>query len=459
MQKRTLIFILVLALVVAVPFAAANNTPADEETLPAQEAVAPYSWLTECTEDLSGEEITFYHFGDLSGAYAFITQPLIAGLGDAAQLLNDNGGLCGATVSQEFRDTGGNTDQTQAFWDEFSALDDAYAIFLYASADAELLRNQAADAEIPLLVAAGSELAFYGEDGQSPGYAYGIIPLYTDQLGAFCDYVGANWDAMGIEGEPVIGHLSWEGAFGRSSDTEGVRAYCEAAGVGYAGAEYFLPGTPDISTQMQGLVDEGANIIYTTSLASGPAQVAGTASALGLRDSVLLAGSNWALDTSVIGLGGEDTNGVMGNLPFLWWDEVQEPGVQIVLNYWAQNRLAEDPEGAVQVRNIAYLTSFGAVDLWAEAMIRSINEVGYENMSGAALQETMTNLDYDAFLGMIRADYTDGKRATSETRIASIQFIEGDAGVTPSVVPVDNEEYGNWFVAPDLKLNGADIPE
>ncbi|MFP4321840.1 MAG: ABC transporter substrate-binding protein [Anaerolineales bacterium] len=459
MQKRVVIFMLVVALAVAVPFVAANQAPADEAMPMAQTAPEPFSWLTECEEDLSGQEITFYHFGDLSGPYAFITQPLIAGLGDAAQLLNDNGGLCGATVGQEFRDTGGNTDQTQAFWDEFSALDGAYAIFLYASADAELLRNQAADAEIPLLVAAGSELAFYGEDGQSPGYAYGIIPLYTDQLGAFCDYVSANWDEMGIEGDPVIGHLSWEGAFGRSSDTEGARAYCEAAGVGYAGAEYFLPGTPDISTQMQGLVDEGANIIYTTSLASGPAQVAGTASALGLNDSVILAGSNWALDTSVIGLGGEATDGMMGSLPFLWWDEVQEPGVQIVLNYWAQNRLAEDPEAAVQVRNIAYITSFGAVDLWAEAMIRSINEVGFENMSGAALQETMTNLDYDAFLGMIRADFTDGARATQETRIASIQFIEGDEGVTPSVVPVDDEVFGDWFIAPDLKLGGEDVPE
>src|SRR5690606_32688557 len=192
-------------------------------------------------------------------------------------------------------------------------------------------------AEIVLFNAAGSELGLYGEAGE-PGNQYSIIPLYTDQLGAFCDYVVENWDSFGIEGDPVIGHLSWEGAFGRSSDTEGTRAYCEAAGVGYAGAEYFLPGTPDISTQLQGLVDAGANIIYTSSLASGPAQVAGTVAALGLTDSVVLGGANWALDSSVIGLGGEATEGIIGNLPYLWWDELEEPGVQTVVGYWAANR-------------------------------------------------------------------------------------------------------------------------
>ncbi|HLA43593.1 MAG TPA: ABC transporter substrate-binding protein, partial [Aggregatilineales bacterium] len=435
---------LILSLAVgALPAVLADDTPAVPQSA--------YPWLSECSEDLTGETITLYHFGDLSGAYAFITQPIIAGLEDSITLMNGNGGICGATVAQEFRDTGGDTEQSQAFWDEFSAREDAYMIYLYASADGELLLKQAEEAGIVLLNAAGSELALYGEEGQ-PSVQYTALPLYVDQLGAFCDYVGENWASMGMEGDPVIGHLSWEGAFGRSSDTDATRAYCEAAGVGYAGAEYFLPTTSDIAPQLQTLVGNGANIIYTTSLASGPAQIAGTVAALELN--VLVSGVNWALDTSVIGLGGEATNGITGNLPFLWWDEIAEPGVQKVVNYWLENRMAVDPEAAVRVRNIAYITSFGILDLWAEAMIQTINRVGYANLSGEALDETFSALQYDAFDGLLPVDFTDGKRSGSSTRIGQIQFVESDSGVTPSVVPLTD-----WFTVPDLKVGGADVPQ
>lgn len=447
MSKRFLVLLLIVVLAVAVvPVTMANPRPAGPE--PA------YPWLSECEEDLTGKTVTFYHFGDISGSYSFISLPLVAGLEDAAALMNANGGLCGAEITIENRDTGGAQEQAQAFYDEFSAKEDAYSFFLYASADGELLREQAAEDQIVLWNAAGSEKALYGETGDQPSWQFSIIPLYTDQLGAFCDYIAENWASFGIEGDPVIGHLSWEGAFGRSADTPATQAYCEAAGVGYAGAEYFLPGTPDISTQLQTLLDAGANVIYTNSLASGPAQVAGTIATMGLGGKVLLGGVNWALDTSVMALGGEATNGLIGNLPYLWWDELDQPAVQQVAAYWAENRLAVDQESALRLRNIAYITSFGTMDLWAEGMIRAINEVGFDNMSGEALYNALQDLQYDAFGGILKADFTDGKRAGSSTRIGQIQFVEGESGVTPTVVALTD-----WFTPPDLRVSGADVPK
>jgi len=445
-MKKLLPIVLVAMMVIAlVPVTTADQTqPVDVQSA--------FPWLSECNEDLTGETLTFYHFGDLSGAYAFITQPLIQGIEDVITIMNDNGGICGAEVAQQFDDTGGAQEQTQAFWDDYSANDDAHSIFLYASADGELLRSQAAESNIVLYNAAGSEIALYGEDGQSPSYQFSIIPLYVDQLGYFCEYVSENWGDLGVDGDPVIGHLSWEGAFGRSTDTAETRAYCESLGVGYAGAEYFLPGTPDISTQLANLLDEGANIIYSTSLASGPAQVAGTVAAA--EAPVLLAGTNWALDTSVIALGGEAANGFYGNLPYLWWDELDQPGVQQVVAFWSENRLAVDPEAALRIRNVAYLSSYGTVDLWAEVMIRAINEVGYENLSGEVLYNVLDNdFVYEPFNGLLRADFTGGNRAGAESRIGQIQFLESDAGVTPSVVPLTD-----WSPIPDLRPGGADAP-
>lgn len=445
MSKRIFALLIVVALIVAaMPLvSSANEEPA--------QPVAFSSTLSECNEDLTGETLTFYHFGDLSGPYAPITAPIIAGLEDAIKYMNDNGGLCGATVAQEYRDTGGAQEQSQAFWDEFSAKEDAYVIYLYASADGELLLEQAKEQGIVLINAAASELALYGEAGE-PGWQFSAVPLYVDQMGALCQYVAENWDSMGMEGDPTIGHLSWEGAFGRSTDTEQTRAYCESLGVGYAGAEYFLPGTPDISTQLQTLVDGGANIIYTTTLASGAAQVASTVATLELP--VMVTGVNWTLDSATIFLGGAATNGMTGNMPILWWDEAENPAVQQVTQIWQENRLAADPESAVRLRNVGYMGAFGTLDIWAEGMIRAINEGGYENLSGEAVYNAMQTMEgYEAFGGVIRVDYTNGNRSGKFSRIGSIQFVEVDGNMTPTILPATD-----WAPVPSLWTKGADVP-
>lgn len=449
MTKRILGLLLVLVLVGSiVPMAVADQTPASLEK--------PFPWLSDCEVDLTGETLTFYSIGDLSGSYAFITQPLLLGLTDAAEYMNANGGVCGAEVVLESFDTGGNQEQTQAFWDDVSAKEDANLVYLYASADGELLREQAAEKEVVLWNAAASELALYGETGE-PGWQYTTIVLYVDQLGGFCDYVAANWESMGMEGDPVIGHLSWEGAFGRSSDTAGTQAYCESKGVGYAGAEYFLPGTPDISTQLQTLVDAGANIIYTTSLASGPAQVAGTIASMGLQDQLMMGGVNWALDTSVILLGGENVLGITGAFPYLWWDDIDNAGVQTVTGIWAEKRLAAaaDPVDAIKIRGVGYLTAYGLLDMWAEAHIRTANRMGgLDGVTGAAIQETMQDFSYEAFNGLFAVDFSNGVRSGTMARMGRISP-PAEGGQLLTVTPVQD-----WTKMPDLRsVGGADLPQ
>jgi ABC-type branched-subunit amino acid transport system substrate-binding protein len=461
MKKLLVALLVTLTLVLAL---AAPNVQAHTTTNEAPEAVLQTGDRTECEEDLSGETITFWAIGDLSGAYAFITQPLLAGLNDAAAYYNERGGACGADIEIEIRDTGGNADRTQEFWDEVTSMDELpEAVFLFASADAELLRDQAVDLQIPILLAAGSELALYGESGDEPAYTFAIIPLYTDQLGNFCDYVSdeENRAALGLEGDPVIGHLSWEGAFGRSSDTEETRAYCESVGVGYAGAEYFLPTTSDVSTQLQSLVEAGANIIYTTSLASGPANVAAAVASADLQGEVLLAGSNWALDTSVIGLGGADTAGIVGSLPYLWWDETDNEGVLAINAAWATERFApagDDPDAqraALATRNIAYLLSFPVVDAYIEILTRALNEVGYDNLNGQAVYEVLNGgFEYAGSGGIINFAYDEETRSITTSRIGQIAFVEVEGGVNPTVLPLND-----FREIPDLRVGGEDTVE
>ncbi|HLU10225.1 MAG TPA: ABC transporter substrate-binding protein [Oceanobacillus sp.] len=464
MRKITLA-VLLLTLVLALPAAA-------------QEELPDFIQHTECEVDLTGETVTIYHFGDISGSYAFITQPLLAGLADAIAYFNARGGVCGAELASDNRDTGGDLAQTQAHYDYYSTLDpEPDLLVLYASPDAELLREQLAEDEIPVLISAGSVPGLYGEDGATPGWIYASNPLYADQFGMFCHYVGQNPDMFAEN--PTIGYISWPGAFGEAAFTPETIAYCAAQGVTVLETpEYFPPTATDITTNVQNLVDAGANILYTNSLASGPALVASTIALLGLDEDVQLAGVNWALDTSVGLLGrsslGSDglpaVNGIIGSLPFYWWTETDHPGIQLI------REQAEANERPLQTQNIAYLLGWGLVDTYIELYTLAVNEAGsLDAVDGALMKNVIDNMVYSP-LGLYTFDYQGGeRRAVPANRIAMMMFLNADmtgpATSGEDAMTVQNPDDGTTVYipilvpltdfedAPDLRPGGADVPE
>lgn len=463
-MRKTIFLVLLLVCLLVVPVSAQ-----DDATLP------DFIQHSECEHDLTGETVTIYHFGDISGPYAFITQPLLAGFSDAIAYFNERGGVCGAMLATDNRDTGGDLAQTQAHYDYYSTLEDKPdALVLYASGDAELLRAQVAEDEIPVLISAGSVEGLYGEDN-TPGWIYATNPLYVDQFGAFCDYVAANAD---MYPEPVIGYISWAGAFGEAAYQEESIAYCEAMGVDVLDTpEYFLPSATDISTQVQNLVDGGATILYTNSLASGPFLVAKTVVDLGMEDDVVLAGVNWALDTSVgllsrasIGSDGlPAVNGIIGSLPFHWWSEVQHPGIALI------REQAEANERTLPTQNIAYLLGWSTVDSYIEMYIQTVNRVGsLDAIDGAAMKETIETIVYEPMGGLFVHDFQGGAlRALPNNRMAVMYFLNatmnGPATSGDDALKIPQDDGTNIFVplvvpltdfapAPELRPGGASVP-
>jgi ABC-type branched-subunit amino acid transport system substrate-binding protein len=451
MKKRALLLMLVaLMLAACAPAAPTPTEPPPTEPPPTEvpptevppTEVPPVELPEGCTEDLTGETITFYHFGDLTGVYAFITQPLLAGLTDAIAYYNDQGGICGATIVSEYADDAGELEEAQAIYDRYSALDPKpWMIMLYGSPETEMLRTQIAEDEITAFTAGLSTPGLYGESGQEPGWAFGMVPLYTDQLGAFCDWVADTWDK---EEPPKIAHLSWMGAFGQASETPETTAYCESVGVEVVGSEYFMPGTPDLTVQIQSLMADGANILYTTSLATGPAQILKDAAALGVTDELMIAGCNWALDLATVGLAEAAANNLIGLLPYTWWDETDHPGIQIVTQEWLDN------DREISTRNVAYLLAWGTMDAYIELVKMAVADVGYENMDGAALYSAFQQLDYQALDGVFNWEFDAETRAPSMTRVGQVQFTaEGQPYFAP---------LSEWMECPDLRPGGADVP-
>ncbi len=412
---RKTIFLMLMLLVILVAPATAQD-----------EGFPDFIQHTECEVDLTGETINIYHFGDISGPYAFITQPLLVGLQDAANYYNERGGICGATIAQDNRDTGGDLGQTQAHFDYYAGLSDTNIIVLYSSADAELLRNQVADREIPVIISAGSVEGLYGESGADPGWIFATNPLYVDQFGAFCDYVADNPDQYP---DPVIGYISWGITFGQAAFTPEALDYCDSVGVSVISTpEYFSPISTDITTNVQNLTDAGANILYNNTLANGPTLIAKTVVELGIEDEVQLAGVNWALDTSVGLIGRVDigtdglpaVNGYVGSLPFRWFNEVDNEGVSLIVEQ------AEANSRSLPERNISYILGWSLVDYYTELYIQTVNRVGsLDDVSGADIKETIETIVYSP-LDLYEIDFREGVRALSNNRIAQLAFLNAD---------------------------------
>jgi ABC-type branched-subunit amino acid transport system substrate-binding protein len=383
---------------------------------------------TECEHDLTGETFTFYHFGDLSGALASITGPIVLGYEDAMAYINEHGLMCGATVQYVNEDTGGDRERTQAAYDRFTAdYDDMHLLGLYASDDAELLFDQLAEDELPVIISAGSVPGLYGEDGQSPGWIYATNPLYVDQMGNFCEYVADNPETFP---EPVMGYLGWPNAFGQAAFTPEATGYCESLGIDFIDTpELFSPAEPDIIVNVQNLVDAGANILYVNALGpNGPGKVAQAMADLGIEGEVALAGVNWVMDISTgftsqgptrAETGMPVIDGMYGSMPFAWWTERDNPGVAFI------TQQADLNERGAGVRGVSYLATWANIDLVMEVYIQTINRVGgLENVTGAAIKETLDSIQYEPLGGIYTADWQGGEiRDASNNRIGVMKFL------------------------------------
>lgn len=389
------------------------------------------------TDNLDGETITFYHFGDLSGPLAGITGPLINGFNDAVAAVNANGGIRGAQVEIQFSDTQSSVDEAVAAYDRYTSEDDnALVMFTYGSGDGEALASRFVEDEIPNLAAGLSSVAFYGPDS---GYTFGYAPIYPDQFGLFMDYISANWDDVKPEGagdDIVIAYISWPTAYGQGAYTDESLAYAESLGIEIVANENIdVSPTADTTTAILNAQAAGANVIYTNSLAFGPASILNGLGALGLRDQFLFGANNWAMDLSIYAFVSDPAlvEGMISPFPYLFWNDEDNTGIQFAAEQFAANDRQPGERG------VGYLLTFAGVDLAVRAIELAIDNVGFDNLTGADVQAALIELGpIDVLDGVMRVDYSNDNRSPHQAQIRQVQ-----AG--------DFVLLQDWTATPDLR--------
>ena len=425
MRKKIHVLLSLLIMMAFVLGACAPATP--EEPPPAPEPTEepappepePEEPMPEGPPDLTGETITIYHFGDLSGPYAAITSPLVHGAEDAVAAVNDAGGIYGAMLDVKFADTGGSTDEAVAAYDRFTGEDDNPLVMItYGSGDVEALAQRFTEDKVVNVTAGLSARGFYIDSG----YSFGLGPIYPDQFGLVMTFLQDNWAAYkpADAGDEIkLAYISWPTAFGQGALTPETRAFLDSMGIEVVAEEtYDLSPTADTTTAILNAQAAGANVIWTNTLAFGVSVVLNDLNSLGLRDQFVVATDNWGMDLATYAFLADGAYGVglISAFPYLWWTDVDNSGVQYAESLFAAN---ERPSSE---HNVGYLLLVAGIDMAVQAIQHAIDTVGYENLTGEDVHNALIELSpFEPLDGVLRVDYSGTSRSPHTAQIRMIQ--------------------------------------
>ncbi|MDP3047345.1 MAG: ABC transporter substrate-binding protein, partial [Chloroflexota bacterium] len=312
-----------------------------------------------------------YHFGDITGPYAPITLPLVNAFEDALKYVNEKGLLKGAKLEHEWMDTGGKLDQAIAAYTKFREANPKPAVmFIYGSTEGEALKARFAEDKIVVMSYSVSDAQLV-----PPGWIFGALPAYTDQFGAFIDWMTANWKGAN---PPKLAFLTWDSAFGKAVQAPASLDYAKKKGVQIVATEYMAMNAVDVSTQLLRIKDSGADWVYSNTLGASPGVILKDAKRLGLT--IKFAGGPWAMDWAPIRVAGEAGEGFVGPQSYASWSETNNEGIKLLTEQFTKyNRKPEE-------KGLAYICVWSGILTTVEALNRAIDKVGFDKLDGPAVK-------------------------------------------------------------------------
>ncbi|MFO7539707.1 MAG: ABC transporter substrate-binding protein [Chloroflexota bacterium] len=384
----------------------------------------PKFTFNDCDESYEGETIVVYQQAGLTGPLAQILgDGFINGTNDAVAAINAEGGICGAMLETVLEDTQYDPPQEIATYERFRAISPPPMFILtYGSGATIVLKDRVIEDEIVNIAAGLDANSFYIP---RDGWTVGVAPVYSDQFAGFLEWAQSNWDDIRPDDagdDIVVGVVGWANPFGAGATSAEALAYAESLGITVLPLEeQEVAPTADVTGQVQNLLLGGANIIWIQSLSFGPAQVIGTIRALGAWDQVVVGGVNWAMNTDVLNILGQNAalaEGMYGIMPALWWNDTDAVGVQRTLEAFEAGGYPESDKG------VSYLLSYGSMYAIAEIIEHAIISDGFENLSGTTFFDAMKDLGTISAAGLYDLDVTGENRAPKIAQIRQVQMVD-----------------------------------
>jgi ABC-type branched-subunit amino acid transport system substrate-binding protein len=371
--KRVGIIILAIAVTVALLFTACAPGPAAQE----QKAVRIGT------------------INSLTGGGASSDQLSLMGFQDYVRHFNEEQGIPGWAIDVVWADGSGST---ATFVSTYQRHLDAGITVMFSNA--QWLNGHQSD------LARDQVVMFTGNADQSlfypAGWLYTHFPTWTEQFAAWADYVMGNWEEAR---PPRVAILGADAPFTQHIVPEATK-YAESIGIEML-PPIIVPTLPlDTTTQLLHLKAQEADFVYIQWISVVTLPVLLDAERLELLDQIQFVGNCYSAGEKVFDRAGTASEGFLMEKTEPPLSETELPGIQLVRDLQMKYRgtTISEPE---------YIANWILAAVACEAVKRTGEQVGYENVDGAAVKEIADTIkDFDVY-GLKTFTYTPDNHSGS----------------------------------------------
>ncbi|MFC1993921.1 ABC transporter substrate-binding protein [Chloroflexota bacterium] len=408
MHKKKLRLSIFLLLALALIMVPVLTSCAEDEATPAPTAAPTSGPATPPPDAL----IKFGAIFDLSGPASGFHIPVHQGYVDYWAYVNEvKGGINGIPVEAQFADTQYKSSLVMSSYKDWVD-DGVVVIFSNLSLANDMLKDLLARDQILMTTSTGTVNTWW-----PVGWIYGPAPVYAEQCGLMLDYIAETWTGA----EPAkVAILMPEAPYGHEPAL--AIPYGQMLGLQFVGEEYHpsLPG--DLTPQLLRLKEAGADWIISfgmghilTPIAQGLDQLNWHPNVVGLQDPYQGMGEVVVKKPEMSALF-EGFYGTMYSNPMGPGYTEWVPGYELLFEAYKKYRDAD----ATDFAHGFYRAFMPNMIMVEEAIKRTLDAVGYENLNGATIKEYGfdTMKDFDAMgIGAPITYTSDDHRGLQHMRI------------------------------------------
>jgi ABC-type branched-subunit amino acid transport system substrate-binding protein len=334
----------------------------------------------------------------LTGGGGSADQPAFLGFQDYVKYFNEEEGIPGVTVEVAWRDSA--TD-IQRFLSGYAVLADlgvpviwSDLTIAYGGLEARLERDQ-----IPLFAGGATADAVY-----PPGWIFDAWSTEGESSVAVLDYFMKNWNGGR---PPRLQLFVAETTFGKEPAVE-MTKYAESTGFEVLPLEISPLVVIDATTQLLRIQDREADLVYIQNIFTAGGPIMRDVERLGLENQMQFGGTAWVMGEQLIRMAPIGAEGFLAPRGLPWIDETEIPGVETMID--VEMRYHGEISGAPE-----YQAGWVYAAITCEAVRRAVDEVGVENLDGAAVKRAFENMkDFNA-AGMVKITYGPEDRRGCQT--------------------------------------------
>jgi ABC-type branched-subunit amino acid transport system substrate-binding protein len=355
-----------------------------------------------------GEEKNVVEIGcltPLTGPAAGAEQPGFQGILDYVRYFDEEKGIPGVNIEVVWMDM---AREMGKFISGYRVLIHRGVLVIQSNdtSSLETLKSQFEKDQIPFVAGSTTGPMVYPS-----GWVYAAWATQGEAATAVLDYFIEDWEE---ERPPRLQFCVLDGAFGRGPAEEGAN-YAESTGFEVLPLEVFPYVVIDATPQLLRIQEREADLVYIQHIIPGAGPIMRDAERLGLQDKMQFAGTEWVVGKPLIEMAPVAVEGFLAPRALPWMDETEIPGIRTMTDTQLKyhGKVHEGPEYAGG-------WVYGAI--MCEAVKRALDEGGYENLDGAAVEralESMRDFDVD---GMVKITYgLENRRGTRDYATYKVQ--------------------------------------